>query len=97
MVRRYEVAKAGKALRDDVEHGPIVFESLVLRQPRDVQTRLPPDGAGVGRLFAADNLEQRGLAASVPADHRRPLTGFEPQARVVQQRQMPVGDRYAVE
>ena len=72
-------------------------ERHVLHEPRDAQRRLPPDRAGVGRHFAADDLQQRRLAGAVAADDRHALARRRSAATRVEQRQMAEGDGYGVE
>ena len=92
-----EAGEVAEAVGDDVEHRPLVEERRVLRQAADAQAGLRPDAPAVGRHGAADDVQERRLAGAVAADHADALARLDLQARLVEQRQMAVGNRDAVE
>ena len=96
-VLRVMPLEAREPFSDDVEDRLLRGERHVLHQPGNPQRGLMPDGPGVGRHLAAENLQQRGLARAVAADDRHPLARFELQRHVVEQRQVSEGVRDMVE
>ena len=63
----------------------------------DAQPGLPPHACRPRRELAADDLQQRRLAGAVAADDADALARLDLQAGIVEQRQMAVGDRNAIE
>ncbi len=82
---------------DDVEDGAARRERHVLLEPRHPQRRLTPDVPGIGRSLAADDLQQRRFAGAVSPDHRHPFPWLDLQRHLVEQRQMAIRDRHAVQ
>ena len=86
MVARDEIAQVAQRVGDDVEDGVIGGDRNVLIEPGDAEAWLGPHGAGVRRLLAADDPQERRLSGSVPADHADAFASLDPQVRVAEQR-----------
>ena len=88
MVARDEIAQVAQRVGDDVEDGAIGGDRNVLIEPGDAEAWLGPHGAGVRRLLAADDPQERRLSGSVPADHADAFASLDPQVRFAEQRQV---------
>ena len=91
---------AGKTMQsfgDHVEYGTSGGQRHVLHEARHLQRRLRPDGAGIRRNFAADDLQQCRLPGSIAPDDRDALTGIDLQRHVVQQRQVAECNRNVIQ
>ena len=86
------VAQRAEALGHDVEHRLGGGERHVLLEARDDDAGLPPDGAGIRRDRAGDDLEQRRLAGAVAADDGDPLPGVDLEGDAIEERQVTEGD-----
>ena len=86
------LAQRAEALGDDVEHRLRGRERHVLLEARDDHPGLAPDGAGIRRDGAGDDLEQRRLAGAVAADDRDPLPGVDLEGDAIEERQVTEGD-----
>ena len=89
VVARHQLAELAETVGDDVDHRAIGRERHVLREPGDAQSRLKPHRAGVGPLFAAQDLQQRRLAGAVSSDQRHALARLDLEQRIVEQRHVP--------
>ena len=96
VVRRHQFAQVAEALGHDVEDRTGIGERRILLEPGRPQAGRPPDRTGVGRQLTAQHPQQRGLARPVPADHGHALAGFDLDARFVEERKVPEGNREAI-
>src|SRR5207237_10875191 len=78
-------------------HRPVGGERHVLLEPRDAQRWLTPDRSCVGGELAADNLQERRLAAAVAADDRQALARLDLERDAVEQREVAERDRHVVQ
>src|SRR5262245_18263069 len=86
-----------ESFRDDLSHATVNRERDVLHQSSNRERRLPPDRATVGQRFTAHDLQKRRLTRAVPADDGDPFASVDLHRRPIEQRQVAVGKRDAVE
>ena len=82
---------------DDVEDRAVGRERDVLLESGDAERPLAPHGAGVGNNLTAQDLKQRRLARTVATDQRHALPSVDLQCHLIEERQVAVYDRYAVQ
>ena len=97
VIRHHEGAQAAEAFGDHVEHREMGRQRHVLVQARHAQVRLAPHRARIGLLLAAQDAQERRLAAAVPAEHTHALARVNLCAHVLEKRQMAERERNAVE
>ena len=78
-------AEVAQAFGDHVEHGTFGVLRHGLGQARHAQGVAPAHLAVVGRDFAVQQAQQRGLAGAVAADHAHALAALEGEVDAVQQ------------
>jgi hypothetical protein len=93
----HDAGEVAQPVGDDVEHRPLVEERRVLCQAADAQVGLRPGAPGIRRHGAGDDVQECRLAGAVAADHADTLARLHLQRRLIEQRQMAVGNRDAVE
>ena len=83
--------------RDLVEDGAVRCRRHVLIETRHAQPRRPPDRSAVGRDLAGNHLEQARFARPVAADQADALPRLDPEARILEERQVAERKRYAIQ
>ena len=74
--------------------GVIGIKHRLLRHERQAQRMGAVHRAGIGQQIAGQQLEERGFTAAVASHQGEPLTGFDLQRRLVQQRYAVKGQRH---
>ncbi len=92
VIRRHQRADVAETFGDDVEDRCARGERHVLLEARDAHAGLQPPRAGVGRLLAAGDAEQRRLAGAVAADQADAFAAVDLHRRAVDQGQVSEGD-----
>ena len=90
-------AQLAESHRHLLENGARPGELDILIQARDAEGGRAPDAASVQWQISGDGLQQARFSRTVPADQRDPLARLNPKRCVFEQRQMPEGEREAVE
>ena len=93
----HQIAQVAQAVSDDIEHRSGVVQRCILRQASRAQSRLPPDGSGIRRHVAADNLQECRFTGPIPADDAHTLAALYLQAGVIQEWKMSERDRRVIQ
>ena len=83
-----ELAQVAQAGGDDIEYRRGADGLGILHQPRGAEAGCAPDGAGIGRELAGEDLQERRLAGAIPSDDRDALTGLDEEGGMIEKRNM---------
>ena len=95
VISRHQRADVAEAFGDDVEDRRRGRERHILLEPRHAHAGLQPSRAGIGRLLAACDAEQRGLAGAIAADQADAFSAVDLHRRAIDQGKVAEGDRDA--
>src|SRR5688572_29975691 len=93
MVVHEELPRLPHAARDRFENRLARLERRFLRDARELEPRCEPHLAVVRARDALDDLQQAGLARAVSPDEADVLARLDHEVRVVEQRNVAVGER----
>ena len=93
----HQRADVAQAFGDHVEDRRRGGQRHVLLETRHAHAGLQPARAGVGRLLAAGDAQQRGLAGAVAADEAHAFAAVDLHRRAVDQGKVSEGDRDAIQ
>ena len=89
VVFRDEAAERAEAVRHFGKHRTLPHHRDILVQPRDAQTRLAPDRAGIHGLIPGQDAEQAALPGTIASDEGDALAVVDLKVGVFEERQMP--------
>lgn len=89
VIARQQLANAGQAFGNHVEHRALVGTRQLLRQLADLQSRGAPDFTVVGHLVALDQTQHARFAGAVAADDAHPLAPCDLPGHSIEQGMAP--------